>query len=185
MKRISITVIILCLTIIISAEEYHVSKSGNDSNEGSLSSPFLTIQAAANIAQPGDVITVHRGIYREHVDPPGGGTSDTNRIIYRAAKGERVEIRGSEVINGWVRYKGNTWKVSIPNSFFGPYNPYKEIISGDWFFPGEREHHTGEVYLNDKSLYEKDHLDEVLNPLKQKNMKGSDYTWFCESDGFC
>lgn len=183
MKRISITVIILCLTIIISAEEYHVSKSGNDSNEGSLSSPFLTIQAAANIAQPGDVITVHRGIYREHVDPPGGGTSDTNRIIYRAAKGERVEIRGSEVINGWVRYKGNTWKVSIPNSFFGPYNPYKEIISGDWFFPGEREHHTGEVYLNDKSLYEKDHLDEVLNPLKQKNMKGSDYTWFCESDG--
>jgi len=123
-----------------------------------LSSPFLTIQAAANIAQPGDVITVHRGIYREHIDPPGGGTSDTNRIIYRAAKGERVEIRGSEVINGWVRYKGNTWKVSIPNSFFGPYNPYKEIISGDWFFPGEREHHTGEVYLNDKSLYEKDHL---------------------------
>lgn len=182
MKRINIILLILSFNILISAKEYHVSKSGNDSNEGSFRLPFLTIQAAANITQPGDIITVHQGIYREHVNPPRGGTSDTNRIIYQSAKGERAEIRGSEVIKGWVRFKGTVWKVSIPNSFFGEYNPYKDIISGDWFFPGEREHHTGEVYLNEKSLYEKDLLEEVLNPLKQENKKGSDYTWFCESD---
>ena len=182
MKRILLTLLILCFNILLFAREYHVSKSGNDSNEGSLGSPFLTIQAAANIAQPGDVITVHEGIYREYVNPPRGGTSDTKRIIYQAATGEKVEIRGSEVIKGWTRFKGSIWKVSIPKSFFGEYNPYMDVISGDWFFPGERKHHTGEVYLNEKSLYEKDLIEQVLNPIKHENRKGSDYTWFCETD---
>lgn len=182
MKRILLTLVILCFNILLFAREYHVSKSGNDSNEGSLKSPFLTIQAAANIAQPGDIITVHEGIYREYVNPLRGGTSHTERIIYQAAKGERVEISGSEVIKGWTRFKGSTWKVSIPNSFFGDYNPYMVVITGDWFFPGDREHHTGEVYLNEKSLYEKDLIEQVLNPINHENKKGSDYTWYCESD---
>jgi hypothetical protein len=37
--------------------------------------------AAAAVAQPGDVITVHAGIYRERVTPPRGGNSDSERII--------------------------------------------------------------------------------------------------------
>lgn len=32
------------------ANTYHVSKSGNDHNEGSAQEPFLTIQRAADIA---------------------------------------------------------------------------------------------------------------------------------------
>ena len=39
-------------------KEYHVAKTGDDKNEGSSSSPLLTIQAAAELALPGDVITV-------------------------------------------------------------------------------------------------------------------------------
>ena len=27
---------------------------------------------------------------------------------------------------------GDVWKVVLPNSFFGGYNPYNEILSGDW-----------------------------------------------------
>jgi len=181
-KRLTIILAALILGNSVLAKEYHVSKSGNDSNEGTKASPFLTIQTAANIAQPGDIIIVHQGIYREHVNPPRGGTSDTNRIIYQSAKGERAEIRGSEVIKGWVRFKGTVWKVSIPNNFFGEFNPYRDIIFGDWFFSGGREHHTGEVFLNEKSLYEKDLLEQVLNPIKDKEEKGSDYTWYCESD---
>ncbi len=42
----------------IMAKEYHVAKTGNDVNSGSIESPLLTIQAAANLAQAGDVITV-------------------------------------------------------------------------------------------------------------------------------
>lgn len=60
--------------------------------------PLLTILAAANLAQAGDVIIVHEGIYREEVTPPRGGVSDEKRIVYQAAEGEKVVITGSEVV---------------------------------------------------------------------------------------
>lgn len=44
--------------------EFHVAVHGNDAHDGTLSRPFRTISAAAVRAQPGDVITVHEGIYR-------------------------------------------------------------------------------------------------------------------------
>ncbi|MCX8107266.1 MAG: DUF1565 domain-containing protein, partial [Verrucomicrobiae bacterium] len=51
--------------------EYHVSaKARADKCDGSRRNPFRTISAAARIAQPGDVITVHEGVYRERVNPP-------------------------------------------------------------------------------------------------------------------
>jgi len=148
--------------------------------------------AAAMVARPGDVITVHQGIYRERINPPRGGTSDTKRIVYRAAKGEEVWIKGSEVIREWVPVeKPEVWKVVIPNSFFGNYNPYQDTILGDWFNPMGRRHHTGEVYLNGKSMYETDSLSKVYNPVRIVNPimvtpktdhAGSSYTWYCEND---
>ena len=148
--------------------EYHVAKTGDNKNEGSYSSPFLTIQAAAEIAQPGDVITVHKGIYRERVNPPRGGTGDNQRITYQAANGETVIIKGSEVIKDWEKISENTWKVTIPNSFFGDFNPYNDTIYGDWFHSNGRQHHTGAVYLNGHWLYEAEKQDDVLKPAGEK-----------------
>ena len=68
-----------------SARELHVATAGNDSHRGTKRSPLRTIQRAAELAQPGDVITVHTGVYRERVSPPRGGASDKKRIVYRAA----------------------------------------------------------------------------------------------------
>ncbi len=85
------------------AVEYHVSVQGADSNKGTKKkAPFRTIQHAADVAQPGDVVTVHAGVYREEINPPRGGTSDKQRIVYQSAKGEDVEIRGSEVVENWT-----------------------------------------------------------------------------------
>ena len=167
------------------AKEYHVAKTGNDKNPGTAIKAFLSIQAASDIAQSGDIIMVHEGIYRERITPPRGGTSNDKRIVYRAAKGEKVEIKGSEIIKGWMNFTDDVWKVTIPNSFFGNYNPYKDIIRGDWFKDMGRVHHTGEVYLNGKSLWELATLEGVLNLKPQKDKfdpEGSTYTWFCESD---
>ena len=82
------------------AAEYHVAKTGSDSAAGGQADPHLTIQRVADVAQPGDVITVHEGVYRERVNPPRGGTSDAQRIVYQAAAGESVIIKGSRV---WAR----------------------------------------------------------------------------------
>jgi alpha-L-arabinofuranosidase len=160
-----ITLLLLAITpCLASAKEFHVSVSGNDANTGSASKPFKTISAAAQVAQPGDVITVHQGTYRERVNPPRGGTSDKKRIVYQAAKGEKPEIKGSEIVKGWVKVQDNTWKAVLPNSFFGSFNPYSDLIHGDWFNPKGREHHTGVVYLNGDWLIEAAKLEEVLMP---------------------
>jgi len=75
--------------------------------------------------------------------------------------------------------------VSIENKFFGDYNPYQDLIHGDWFISKGKKHHTGEVYLNEKSMYEVDSLDKVLKPEKSKETldpEGSLFTWYCESN---
>lgn len=185
MRTTPILLLLAFATQFASAREFYVSVKGNDNQAGSSSKPFKTISAAAQVAQPGDVITVQAGIYRERVTPPRGGESDAKRIIYRAAAGAKVEIKGSEVIIGWKRVAKGVWKVTISNTFFGSYNPYKDILAGDWYHDQGRIHHTGEVYLNGKSLYEMNSLEGVLNPKPAKDSTdkaGSTYTWFCESD---
>ncbi len=178
----------LFIAIMIQAAvtaEYHVSIQGSDDNDGSLSEPLRTISAAAEKAQPGDVITVHAGTYRERITPPRGGKSDSKRIVYQAAEGEEVIIKGSEVADNWQHFMGDVWKLSWPNSFFGDYNPYKDLIEGDWFRDKGRPHHTGAVYLNGQSLFEIHLLEKVLEPQpypEARDQEASLLTWFCESD---
>jgi len=154
----------LALATTIRATDFHVAPSGNDTAPGTRVAPLRTVQRAAELAQSGDVITVHEGVYRERVSPPRGGQSETKRIVYQAAPGERVEIRGSEVVKHWVKVQDDVWKVTLPNSFFGRFNPYSDIIAGDWFDPRGRRHHTGAVYLNGQWLTEAARLEDVLKP---------------------
>ena len=175
------TLYVACLTAFIfvsvsSAANFHVAVNGNDTNRGTQGAPFRTIQHAADLAQPGDVITVHQGVYRERISPPRGGESDTKRIVYQAAAGEKVEIKGAEVVKNWGRIGDDTWKVTIPNAFFGSFNPYSDLIHGDWFSPKGRDHHTGAVYLDGDWLTEAAKLDEVMAPV------GSSALWFGQVD---
>jgi alpha-N-arabinofuranosidase len=179
MTRIMIGLMLMMSTISI-AEEYHVSSRGNNAGDGSAARPFKTIFAAARIARPGDTITVHEGVYREHVDPPRGGTSDAERITYRAARGERVSIKGSEVITGWEKVQDDCWKVSVPNSLFKDFNPFEDLIQGDWFISKGRPHHTGAVYLNGLWLAEAAKLEEVLEPVGEA--ADADRFWFAQVD---
>jgi len=168
--------IIFLLPGVIQAREYHVSVKGDDTNNGTAEAPFKTISRAAKVAQAGDVITVHGGTYRERINPPRSGQSDKNRIVYQAAPGEKVVIKGSEVIKGWLKLQNNTWKVVIPNSFFGDFNPYSDLIHGDWFNPKGRAHHTGAVYLNGHWLTEAAKPDYVLKPITNTPL------WFGQVD---
>ncbi|MHC4192814.1 MAG: right-handed parallel beta-helix repeat-containing protein [Planctomycetota bacterium] len=185
MKKLALIVLVGLIIQSLSAGQFHVSIKGSNNNDGSASKPFRTISAAAQVAQPGDVITVHEGTYRERVTPPRGGVSDSKRIVYQANKGEKVVIKGSEVVTGWKHVRDGVWKVIVANTFFGEYNPYKDIIAGDWFDRMGRDHHTGEVYLNGKSLFEKGSLDEVTDPKphpRAADKQASLYTWYCQSD---
>jgi hypothetical protein len=153
------------------ARDIHVSKSGSDAASGSSAQPFLTINKAAVAAQPGDTVIVHGGTYREWVKPVRGGTGENDRIIYRAAPGEEVFVKGSERITSWKREANGVWTVELPNSFFGSYNPYALTVSGGWLNYGQW-HHRGDVYLNGEAFYEKGTVQEV----KEVG------TWHCQVD---
>lgn len=146
--------------------EYHVSVNGCDMAEGTKERPFRTISKAAEMAQAGDCVVVHEGTYREWVKPKHSGRSNISRITYEAAPGEKPVIKGSELVKDWVRVEGNVWKAVLPNSFFGEYNPYKEVLGGDWFIsPADDSLHAGDVYMNGRSFYEAKSLEEVKNPV--------------------
>jgi alpha-L-arabinofuranosidase len=167
------------------ANHFHVSANGCDTWAGSIERPFKTIQSAADLAKAGDTITVHEGIYREHVNPKNGGTSDSSRITYEAAPGENVVITGAKIITDWTKVEGSVHKAVIPNSYFGDFNPYKEIVWGDWFKSLNRTFHLGEVYINGKSLFEVTNLDEVLNPKPftgAREPEWSLHAWYSEVD---
>ncbi len=148
---------------------YHVAKNGSDYGLGTKEQPFLTISKAAQEALPGDKVIVHEGEYREWVKPVHGGNSSIDRIEYIAAEGERAVIKGSERITNWENVAGSVWKVTLENTFFGDYNPYAEILGGDWFiYPADNSLHAGDVYLNGKSFYEAKSLEEVKNPVRRE-----------------
>lgn len=154
MKKLICLFAALLLCGQLSAKEYHVSVKGKDTNPGSLSAPLRTIRAAAGKAMPGDVITVHEGVYRERVAPPRGGESNEKRIVYQAAPGERVVITGSERVKGWKKVGHNTWKLTLPHAFFGESNPFDEQIYGSWYRGKGRPNHTGMVVCEGKRMRE-------------------------------
>lgn len=162
--QVRMLAVTVAAAISAGAAEWHVAIQGHDENPGTAAAPFRTIQRAANAAMPGDVITVHAGIYREYVNPPRGGDSPERRIVYQAAPGEQVEIRGSEVVRGWHRLSNDVWQAIVPNTLFGNFNPFADRIRGDWFDPKNRSHHTAAVYLDGEELVEADSLEELQHP---------------------
>lgn len=151
--------------------EYHVSKQGSDNNCGSIEAPFYTISKAALIAEEGDKVIVHEGVYREWVKPANGSRTASKRIVYEAAENEKAVIKGSEQIDNWEKTDNGLWKTVISNSVFGTWNPYAEAIDGDWLMePLDKMLHTGQIYLNGKALREVVDIDGAAE----------DMTWYAE-----
>ena len=156
---------------------WQVSKNGNDA---STTGPFLTINKAAQVAQPGDSVIVRAGEYREWVKPARGGSSESARIVYKAAPGEVVEIKGSERVTTWVSQGNGVWKADLADAFFAGYNPFSYTLEGK--YPGEGGQyitsgqwcHLGEVYLDGQIFMEKQSLGEVQSTQK---------TWYTSRSG--
>ncbi|MET3425462.1 hypothetical protein BJ973_004674 [Actinoplanes tereljensis] len=173
-----------------------MATTGSDNADGSEGRPFRTINQAAAVAQPGDTVVVHAGEYREWVTPARGGLSDSRRITYTAADGEHVVIKGSEQVTGWESDGGDVWRVSVPNSLFGDFNPFAEEVGGDWivYAKGAPHKHLGDVYLNGLSFYEVGSRDEVASATERTevvddwtavtvpvtNVAQTGYVWFAE-----
>ncbi len=96
------------------------SASASDENDGSEAFPFLTINRAASVAQPGTKVLIHGGIYRECVRPQRGGTGPDHMICYEAFGDGPVIIRASEEVTGFTPSEG--WALQRPG-------PQAQVVS--------------------------------------------------------
>ena len=76
---------------------YYVAPSGDDSNPGTETQPWRTIQKAANTLRAGDAVQIRAGTYRERVVPQNSGSDGNHQITYTAYPGETVTLDGSGV----------------------------------------------------------------------------------------
>ncbi|HEY2585578.1 MAG TPA: right-handed parallel beta-helix repeat-containing protein [Tepidisphaeraceae bacterium] len=88
---------------------WFVAPSGLDTNAGTITAPLQTIQAAANLAQPGDTVMIRGGTYHEMVTPANSGTA-VAPITYQAYNNEPVVIDGADPISGWANYAGSIYQ---------------------------------------------------------------------------
>lgn len=164
---------------------YYVNSKSKRSGDGSKEHPFKFINEAASLAKAGDEVLVYPGIYRESVNPKYAGTAD-KPIIYRSIDYKKAIITGAERILTWKNFKDNVWFAKIANGFFGDFNPYTTEIFGDWYFG--KNTHTGEVYINGKSMYEVPSLEEVLVPKISEQSwdhEFSLYKWYTKQEEGC
>jgi hypothetical protein len=102
---------------------FYVSPSGNDSNAGTLSAPFLTIAHAQTAVRSisgsmsGDIIVYLRGGVYPQSAPLTFGTQDSGtngyHVIYEAYNNEVPVISGGVPVTGWTQVSGNIYSAPL------------------------------------------------------------------------
>jgi len=178
--------------------ELHVcQETGCDaSGDGSAEKPFQTIQAAANLAEPGTRVVIHAGTYREWVNPLRGGESPERMIAYEAAGDGEVVIKASCVMKsyrrsgGWNLYRGRTavvgtpvvWETKLNPDEFRGYNPFNavNILHDRLFIEYDKTDMT--TYLNRRGMVFVD--NEPLEQVALYNqMASKPGTYWVEANG--
>ncbi|WP_081779877.1 right-handed parallel beta-helix repeat-containing protein [Butyrivibrio proteoclasticus] len=163
--------------------QLYVSGDVLRSGDGSIGHPFKYIQEAASVAKPGDTVYVAPGIYRERVTPCISGTEDKRISFISTARGEAV-ITGAEELKGWEVFE-NVFRVQIPNSFFGDFNPFKEHVCGDWLDGTSDDNHLGEVYIDGRAMTEVFDLASCIHPNRDNRSWDPEFStmvWYTAQD---
>jgi Protein of unknown function (DUF1565) len=75
--------------------KFYVALTGDDSNPGTIDSPWRTIQQAADSVKAGDTVYIHGGVYHESVDIQVSGTAIAGPITFQSYPGETATLDGN------------------------------------------------------------------------------------------
>lgn len=100
MKKSIISIFVVLLSFYSFSATKYVAKTGNDSNDGSLSTPYLTIQKGVDVARAGDTILVKVGTYNERVVVYGYDGTESSPITIKNYPGDSPIIDGTGVSVG-------------------------------------------------------------------------------------
>jgi len=137
-----------------------------DSNPGTQELPFLTINRAAQVLQPGERVVIMTGVYRERVDPARGGSGPDKMISYEAAAGAEVIVKGSRLVKtGWEPSTG--FKLDLPAAARDKVKIYHRHLN-DLDFQGYNP--FGMVNIMQDRVYLKPKPEELWRYLKRRGL---------------
>jgi hypothetical protein len=111
----------LCLASGVLAKDYYVSKDGSDSNPGTQTDPWLTIQKAADTMAAGDTVLVSAGSYNERVITKADGGPDSY-IRFMVSGTDLVTMGGFELNHDYIHVEGFDITGTLPSSYTGYIN---------------------------------------------------------------
>ncbi|CAM4396310.1 T9SS type A sorting domain-containing protein [Zobellia roscoffensis] len=121
LKLICLSLVLFLVSISSFSKDIYVAKNGDDTNPGTLDSPYLTISMAASVAVAGDVVFIREGTYQETLNPVNSG-SPGQPIIFQSYPGEKVVISAMDALSGWTQDSGSVYKITIPFPSLGQEN---------------------------------------------------------------
>jgi hypothetical protein len=105
--RLCLGSLVLALSLLlvprVQAATYEVAQrhpQASDEAPGTAERPWKTIDRAAAVVGPGDVVVIRGGVYRERVLVKASGTTEAP-IRFEAAPGEHVLLTGADRLTGW------------------------------------------------------------------------------------
>ena len=179
--------------------EIHVdgTRGKKGEGDGSTASPFLSIQEAAEAAEPGTRVLIHGGTYRDWVRPGRGGESPEKMISYEAFGDGEVIVKASEQVRDFTESKGwriggfpgqpvtsgmRIWQHRLDPDMFRGYNPFcaVNILHDRLFIEYDKTDMT--TYLNRRGMVFCDG-----KPLQQvslyNHMSRQDGSYWVEANG--
>jgi len=150
---------IFLLVAYISGREYYVSHYGNNMNPGTIELPLLTIQAASDSMEAGDICFIRQGIYHETVIMDDHDGMDGLPIVFSSYENERVAMDGTVSIDSiWQVHSGNIWKTKLDFEIWQLFVNWEEMVMARWpnanFADSsiwDKENHWGHGTIDDNS----------------------------------
>lgn len=102
MQRPRVFALALCLGTAASAQARTLHVSQTPLKTVPADEQFRSISEAARGLAPGDVVSIHSGVYRESVSIESGGSKE-KPIRFQAAPAESVTLTGADRILGWQK----------------------------------------------------------------------------------
>ena len=150
---------IFLLVAYIYGREYYVSHYGNNMNPGTIELPLLTIQAASDSMEAGDICFIRQGIYHETVIMDDHDGMDGLPIVFSSYENERVAMDGTVSIDSiWQVHSGNIWKTKLDFEIWQLFVNWEEMVMARWpnanFADSsiwDKENHWGHGTIDDNS----------------------------------
>jgi hypothetical protein len=119
-KKVTIALLVLALlTPCLFAGDIYVATNGNDTNNGSINSPYATIQKAVSKLDPGETCYIRGGSYHETVDLSGLNGTASSPITFTNYQDETVTMDGTiPITSSWSVHTGNIYKTTVPEDIW-------------------------------------------------------------------